>query len=188
MSKTAKNPLSAPQIPEIFTPRLLLRGHRLDDFDAFTQMQADPVVMQHITGKPLGRDDAWQKFSRSVGHWSLRGFGYWVVCDRHTGQFLGEAGFANFERSIDPSLTAYLEAGWVFDRAAHGRGLATEAVTAALGWADAHCPGRQVVCMIDKQNKASIRVAEKCAFEPWVTTTFKGSHVQLYRRPVSPSN
>ncbi|MFK7955250.1 MAG: GNAT family N-acetyltransferase [Lysobacterales bacterium] len=187
MSNTSAPPLSAPQIPEILTPRLRLRGHRLDDFDAFTQMQADPVVMQHITGKPLGRDDAWQKFSRSVGHWSLRGFGYWVICDRHSGQFLGEAGFANFERCIDPSLTAYLEAGWVLDRSAHGRGVATEAVCAALSWADAHCPDRPVVCMIDEANKASVRVAEKCGFEPWVKTDFKGSRVQLYRRSASPT-
>ncbi len=179
---TPPYPLSSPPVPEILTPRLRLRGHLLADFDDFAQMQGDPLVMQHITGVALSRDDAWQKFSRSPGHWSLRGFGYWIICDRHSGSFIGETGFANFERSIEPSLTPFLEAGWVLSRGAHGRGLATEAVSAALQWADTNYPDNPAVCMIDPVNAASVAVADKCGFKPWTKTDYKGTEVQLYRR------
>lgn len=182
----AVHPLSAPPVPELHTERLHLRGYRLEDFEPFAAMQADPVVMQHITGKPLSRDDAWPKFARTPGHWTLRGFGYWAVCDRASGEFLGDAGFSDFERSIEPSLKPYLEAGWAFRRAAHGRGLATEAMKAALDWAQRHFPDRSAACMINSDNVASIRVAEKCGFRYWEQARYKGVAVDLYRtRPAA---
>ncbi|MEM9532956.1 MAG: GNAT family N-acetyltransferase [Pseudomonadota bacterium] len=176
-----QHPLSQPPVPEVRTPRLLLRGHKLEDFDAFAAMQGDPAVMRYITGQPLSRDQAWQKFSRSPGHWHLRGFGYWIACDAETGQFLGELGFSDFERDLEPSLRGCLEAGWLLQRSAHGRGLATEAVSAAITWAGEHFPDRSIVCMISDDNAPSLRVAEKCGFAPWTTSRYHGEVVNLYR-------
>ncbi|MEM1092134.1 MAG: GNAT family N-acetyltransferase [Pseudomonadota bacterium] len=181
MTALPVSPLSTPSVPELRTERLLLRGYRLEDFELFAAMQADPVVMQHITGKPISRDDAWQKFARTPGHWTLRGFGYWAVCDGQTDEFLGDAGFSNFERTIEPSLQPYLEAGWAFRRAAHGRGLATEAMKAAIGWAAQSIPDTEAACMITPENTASIRVAEKCGFAFWCSTSYRETPVDLYR-------
>jgi RimJ/RimL family protein N-acetyltransferase len=58
------------------------------------------------------------------------------VVDRASQRFVGEVGFADFRREINPPLDAP-EAGWVLASWAAGNGLATEAMIAALRWADA---------------------------------------------------
>src|ERR1035438_972988 len=95
---------NAVQVPVLETERLRLRGHRLDDFDASAAMWADPNVTKHIGGHPLTEEEAWTKFLRYVGHWALLGFGYWVVEEKATGNFVGEIGFADYKRDLLPSL------------------------------------------------------------------------------------
>jgi RimJ/RimL family protein N-acetyltransferase len=56
------------------------------------------------------------------------------------------------------------EAGWALVPSAHGKGHATEAVGAAIVWDDANLASARTVCMIDPENAASIRVAQKCGF------------------------
>lgn len=177
------NPLSSPPVPEVLTERLRLRGHQLNDFEHFAAMQGDPEVMRYITGRGLERDECWQKFARHPGHWSMRGFGYWVATDRESGEFLGEAGFADMERVIEPSFRSFLEAGWIMKASAQGRGLATEAMLGALNWAGQQFPDATCVCMIDHANTGSVRVAEKIGFQPWIDAVYKKTPVKVYRRP-----
>src|ERR1035438_8327810 len=119
------------QVPVLHTERLKLRGHRLDDFIAsaamwadpnvtrhiggqpLTEEEADPNVTRHIGGQPLTEEEAWTKFLRYVGHWALLGFGYWVVEEKATGSFVGEIGFADYKRDLEPSLHDKPEIGWV---------------------------------------------------------------------------
>ena len=72
---------------------------------------------------------------RYAGHWWLLGFGYWVLQEKATGAFVGELGFAQWKRELEPAIQVP-EAGWVLATAAHGKGYATEALkTARLGCA-----------------------------------------------------
>ena len=96
--------------------------------------------------------------------WAVVGFGYWAITDRTTGEFLGEGGFADFRRGIT-ELVDVPEAGWAIAPRAWGSGIATEAVTAMLAWADNQLAISEVKCIIDDSNAASLRVAEKCGFE-----------------------
>ncbi|MEO6877491.1 MAG: GNAT family N-acetyltransferase, partial [Gemmatimonadaceae bacterium] len=80
-------------IPEIETERLLLRGYRQSDFEAYAAMMADPDVVQYLSdGKPMNRVDAWRQMAMFAGHWELRGFGVWAVEERSTGAFIGRIG------------------------------------------------------------------------------------------------
>ena len=88
------------QIPVIETKRLRLRGHRLDDFGDVAAMWADANVTKQLRDQPFTREESWTRLLRYVGHWALLGFGYWVVEDKQTGQFLGEVGFADYERDL----------------------------------------------------------------------------------------
>ena len=90
--------------PILETERLKLRGHRLDDFVHCAAMWADPIVTKHIGGRPFTEEESWTRLLRYVGHWALLGFGYWVVEEKITGSFIGEAGFADYKRDIDPPL------------------------------------------------------------------------------------
>jgi RimJ/RimL family protein N-acetyltransferase len=91
-------------------------------------MWADPQVTRYIGGKPLTEEECWSRLLRYVGHWAWMGFGYWVAEEKETGNFVGEIGFADHKRDLEPSLKGVPEIGWVFASHVHGRGYATEAV------------------------------------------------------------
>lgn len=92
-------------VPVLETERLKLRGHRMDDFPACAAMWADPVVTRHF-GHSFSEEESWTRFLRYFGHWSVLGFGSWLVEERATGNFVGEVGFANYRRAIEPPLDA----------------------------------------------------------------------------------
>jgi len=169
-------------VPTLETPRLRLRGHRLDDFSQSAAMWADPVVVRYIRPAPFTEEESWARMLRHVGHWALLGYGYWVVEDKLTGELLGEAGFADFHRNTQPpALINMPEAGWVFRANAHGRGYATETVAALVAWADSHFSA-PTACVIDQKNLASIRVAEKNGYRPKQLITYRGEEVMMYTR------
>lgn len=169
-------------IPVLETERLRLRGHRTEDLEACLTMWADPVVTRHIGGKPFSREETWSKILRYAGHWSLLGFGYWVVEDKAGGGFLGEAGFADFKREIQPSIEGMPEIGWALVPSAHGKGLATEAVRGLCTWADQHFGSAPTVCLIDPENIASAWVAKKCGYQELQRALYKDHPTVLYRR------
>lgn len=174
--------VSTAEIPILETPRLKLRAHRLDDFKHSAAMWADPVVAQYTSGKPLTEEESWTKFLRYAGHWVLLGFGYWAVEEKATGNFVGEIGFADYKRDVQPSLQGMPEIGWVLASAAHGKGYATEAVRAGVAWGDAHFHGAQTACIISPENHASIRVAVKCGYRDLQAATYRGKPTILYIR------
>jgi RimJ/RimL family protein N-acetyltransferase len=169
-------------VPRIETERLILRGHRLEDFSILAALWADPQVTRFIGGRPQTRDESWARLMRYVGHWQLLGYGYWVVEAKIDGRQAGEIGFADFKRDITPSLDGMPESGWVLAPWAHGRGYATEAMKAALSWGDRLLGGKTTTCIISPENVASIRVAEKCGYREFCRTDFKGSPTIQFRR------
>lgn len=169
-------------IPVLETERLILRGHTRDDFDESLRLWADPDVTRFITGKPSTREEVWSRLLRYVGHWAVLGFGYWAVEEKASGRFMGEVGFADFRREIEPSLEGMPEAGWVIASHAHGKGYATEAVRAAMAWGDQHFAAARTACIIAPENVPSIRVAEKCGYRELHRTAYKGSPTVMFVR------
>ncbi|HEY7388756.1 MAG TPA: GNAT family N-acetyltransferase [Bryobacteraceae bacterium] len=168
--------------PEIETERLLLRAHSVDDFPHSAAMWADPVVTRHIGGRTFSTEESWARVLRYIGHWEALGFGYWVVEEKTTGHFVGEAGFGEFKREIEPRIDGLPEMGWAFVSRVHGQGYATEAVRAVAAWGDRHLNAPRTVCLIHPENQASLRVAEKCGFEEYRRTEYKGQPTILLAR------
>jgi RimJ/RimL family protein N-acetyltransferase len=169
-------------IERIETHRLILRGHTLEDFEALHAMWTEPDVYRYITGRPSTREESWSRLLRYIGHWTLLGYGYWVVEERATAAFVGEMGFADFHRDMDPPLEGRPELGWILKKSAHGKGYATEALTAIAAWGDAHFGEKETACMIAPENTASIRVAEKIGFVEKLQTTYKGEPTLIFYR------
>lgn len=174
--------LSAPVIPSLETERLLLRGHRPEDLEPGFQLWSSPEVTQYIGGKPFTREEVWARLLRYVGHWAVLGFGYWVVQEKQTGRFVGEVGLADFKRDLQPSLDGAPEMGWALLPSAQGKGLATEAVQGILAWSEANLPCKRTVCLIDPSNAASLRVAQKCGYQVYAQTTYKGGPTLVLER------
>jgi RimJ/RimL family protein N-acetyltransferase len=145
-------------------------------------MWSDPDVTRYTVGKPQSEEDSWSRFLRYVGHWSVQGFGYWLIEDKTTAGFIGEIGFADYRRDITPSLKGMPESGWVLARHAHGKGYATEAAQAAIAWGDRHFGSAQTACLIDPDNTASIRVAAKCGYAEWRRATYRNRLTILFIR------
>lgn len=175
-------PTSSLNIPVLETERLILRAHRADDFADCLALWSDPHVTRFIGGRPSTQEEVWSRLLRYVGHWSLLGFGYWAIEDKATGRFIGETGFADFKRQIEPSLDGMPEAGWALSPSAHGKGYATEAVREILQWSDAHFGPIHTACIIAPENEASIRVAEKCGYREFQRTAYKDSPTIMYVR------
>lgn len=170
-------------IPVIETPRLRLRAHRVDDFGACAAMWADPRVTRFIGGTPAAPHEAWARMLKYAGLWSLLGFGYWALEERATGRYVGELGFAEFMRELEPSIQGTPELGWALVSSAHGRGYATEAVRAAVGWGEQRFgPGARSVCIISPENAASIRVATKVGYGEPMPAHFAGEPILVYTR------
>src|SRR4051812_39813343 len=106
--------------PIIESARLRLRGHALADFAATAAMWAHPEVTRFIGNKPSTESQSWSRFLTYIGHWTLNGFGYWLVEEKIGGAFVGEVGFADFKREIEPPITGLPEAGWVLSPAMQG--------------------------------------------------------------------
>jgi RimJ/RimL family protein N-acetyltransferase len=168
--------------PTLDTARLTLRGHRVEDFNDCALMWADPRVTQHIGGRPFSAEEVWTKVLRYIGHWALMGFGYWVIREKSTDRYVGEVGFADFKREIEPSFDGAPEIGWALAPWAHGQGFATEAVKAAVEWGANNLRSTRTVCLIDPENAASIRVAEKCGYRNFGRTEYKGQPTLLFER------
>ena len=146
-------------------------------------MWSDPAVVRYISGgRPSIREEAWDRVLRYPGLWHFLGFGYWVVEDKSTGAFIGEVGFADYRREMEPSLEGRPEIGWVLRKSAHGQGFATEAARRIIVWADAFLEARKTVCIFDPQHAASIRVAKKIGYIECNMTSYKGRPVLVMER------
>jgi len=173
-------------IPRLTTQRLVLRGPDVTDLPDSLTMWSDPHVTRFISAPPATEQNAWARLLRYAGHWALLGIGYWTVTDRRTGDYLGEVGIALHKRDLTHELRDTPEVGWALTPAAHGRGYATEAVTACLAWADTHARITRTTCLIHPANAASIHVAQKCGFSSVTTVEYHGEPQVLFARDASP--
>jgi RimJ/RimL family protein N-acetyltransferase len=168
--------------PTIETPRLKMRAHTFADFSDSFAMWSDPDVTRFIGGKPSTEEESWHRFQRYPGHWALMGFGFWLVEEKVMGRFVGEIGFLEGKREMNPGFDGAHEMGWGLMPHSHGNGYASEAVAAALAWHDGHFGRVRTGCMIAPGNTPSIRVAARAAFTQFAQTVYKGGPALLFER------
>lgn len=166
--------------PVLRTARLTLAPHARADLDEAAAMWADPAVYAMIGGRPRSREEVWLRLLRSVGQWQLFGYGGWIVRETDSGRFVGDVGLLEAERAIDPPLTRP-EVGWAVAPAFHGRGMAGEAIGAALAWADGQGIGA-TCCIIHPDNGASIRLAERVGYVPARAATYHDAPTLVFER------
>ena len=168
--------------PTLETDRTVLRPHRLEDFDAYAAMWADPAVVRFIGGRAFTVEQCWQRLLRHCGMWSMIGYGFWAIEDKDGGQFIGEAGFHDLKRLIEPSIAGVPEAGWALVPDRQGRGLATEVMSRIMAWGDAAFGTARTVCIIDPDNAGSLKVAAKLGYRSCARTSYHGQPTLLLER------
>jgi RimJ/RimL family protein N-acetyltransferase len=171
------------EAPVLTTARLTLRPFRAGDLDAHAAALADPEVVRHLGGTLMSREDSWRRMLTGPGMWAWFGFGYWAVERCEDGAWLGQVGFGDFKRDMQPSIEGLPEMGWIFAPAAQGQGYCSEAVAAGLAWADRTLSAPEIVAIIDPDNAPSIRVAEKAGFADRSEALYRDETILLFRRP-----
>lgn len=168
--------------PDVLTERLRLRAHTAADFEACIPMWNDPIVTRFIGGRAYTPEEVWQRVQRYAGSWVLVGHGFWVIEEKATGKLVGEIGIMDAKRDIDPPFGEDRELGWALLPEAHGKGYASEALEAVLGWEMAIFNAACVVAMIDPDNAPSIRLAERFGFRERVRTTYRDVPTVIFER------
>jgi len=125
------------------------------DFEEYAAIHSDPEVTRFTTRTHMDRIDTWRHLAMIVGHWQLRGFGMWGVFESDSGRLVGRVGF------YEPADWPDFELGWTMGRASWGKGYAPEAARACVEYAFDVMGRDHLISLIDPENVASIRVAEK---------------------------
>ncbi len=168
-------------IPTLETGRFRLRAAERRDFAAHAAMWADERVTRYISGPARDRATSWRAFLAIPGLWALMGYGYWVFAERETDAYIGAGGLSYFERGI-PALEGVPEAGWAIAPDWWEKGVATEVMGAALGWAD-RTLRTEIRCIINPGHGASERVAAKLGFAAIGHHAMEPDPVNIYARP-----
>ena len=136
------------------TQRLKLRQLSETDFVYFHEVYSDEETSRFIGGiKSL--EDSWRIMASYLGHWQLKGYGYYAVEEKSTGSFIGCAGLWK-----SPSWPE-LELGYWFRKEKQGHGYATEATLRVKQIAFENIGADTLVSYIDPDNIASKRLAER---------------------------
>lgn len=138
-------------------------------------MMADAETARFVGGVQ-SREDAWRHMALGLGHWTLRGYGWWAVTDRETGAFVGRCGLWFPEGWPEPEL------GWTFARATWGNGYATEAARAAIDWGRSELGLRRITSLIVPDNARSIALAERLGMALERQVEVRGISAGLYAR------
>jgi RimJ/RimL family protein N-acetyltransferase len=169
-------------VPRIETPRLVLRAFEARDFEPYAENLLDPKVTRFFTGPPPNRRLAYQSFTSALGQWALTGTGWWMLELRGSGIPLGSVGAFYRESALGRLDASDLELGWNVFRAHWRNGYATEAARAALDWALLTRKPPRVIAYIDKENVASVRVAEAIGLRFTEDAMFYGEPIGLWSK------
>jgi RimJ/RimL family protein N-acetyltransferase len=144
----------------IETERLILRRPDPDrDFDAWAEAMADPDTVRYLGTEPMNRAQAWRSLALALGHWAIRGFGFFSLEHKESGAWIGRVG------PWHPEGWVGREVGWTIHPAHLNRGYATEAGQASIDYAFATLGWAQVIHVIMEGNEASMAVARKLGSE-----------------------
>jgi RimJ/RimL family protein N-acetyltransferase len=146
----------------ISTQRLLLRTFSLTDVPVLFALSREPGMQRFIPDQ-VYRDErhaeevvrALMAFTAQAPDPRVRPY-VLAVDDKETGSLIGHVGLSAARGSV--------EVGYAIAERLHGRGLATEAVSAASAWALGDLALSEVLGIVEADNIASCRVLEKAGF------------------------
>jgi RimJ/RimL family protein N-acetyltransferase len=162
--------------PVIVTERLCLREWRDTDVEAFTRMNADPVVMEFFP-ETYSAERTRRFVDLIRTRWSELGYSLWAVERRDTGDFIGYIGLwpARFPAHFTPAV----EVGWRLAADHWGHGYATEGARAALDYGFETLGLDEIVSFTAAINRRSVQVMERIGMRRDLGGDFEHPNVPL---------
>lgn len=161
--------------PILETERVRLRKFTQADLDELAAMMSDKDQMW-LYPRPRTRDETKMWIDRTIEHYRSHGYGFWLMESAEDGEFLGYSGIR--PRVIEG--TEEVEMGWHTTKQRWNQGLTTHAAAACRDFAFTQLKIRRLVAIIDTDNPASMRVAQKIGMQLEKETIVDGSHCLLY--------
>jgi len=154
------------------TFRPLLDGDQKDLMKIFS----DPICMHFYKGcKTLQEADEWVKKARDFYKRMKIGFFYCAL--QKTNEFVGICGLLQ-QKDVDGRDE--IELGYLFVPEYWRKGLATEAAKTCMDYGFHTLGFKRIISLIDPENIASIRVAEKNGLHKEKTITYKERKASVY--------
>lgn len=140
------------------TDRLVLRRLVLDDLEDLFALYRDPEIRRYFPEGVLTLEETREELEWHMhGHPRYPELGLWATIYKPTGKFIGRCGLLPWE--IDGRLE--VEIAYLLDKSLWGQGLATEAAHGIMRYGFEVLNLTRLICLIDPQNTASQRVAER---------------------------
>jgi [ribosomal protein S5]-alanine N-acetyltransferase len=144
------------------TPRLRLRTWHAADIEPFSQINADPQVMQYFPA-PLQATETLAMLERIQQHFEEYGFGLYAAEYIPDNQLIGFIGFSHprFEAAFTPCV----EIGWRLDSKYWRMGLAYEGAKACLEYGFSQLGFTEVYSFTALSNQASENLMKKLGLQ-----------------------
>ena len=147
----------------IETARLVMRPWREADRADFARLMNTPAMMAHMGGvQSASAVDA--LFDKRMTDQARDGLCYWATEWRETGELLGSCGLRVARNYADTPVYGAVEAGWRVVEAWWRRGVAREAMQAALAWGWSNRDMPFVLTWTIAANHASLAVMRTLGF------------------------
>jgi len=140
------------------TPRLILRRQLPSDLDDLWALYCDPEITKYIPDAPRTREEAREELEWHMnGHPRNPDLGLWATIHKESEKFIGRCGLLPWEIGGQSEV----EVAYTIERNYWRQGLATEAAQAILNYGFEKLNLLRLVSLIEPENIASQRVAEK---------------------------
>ena len=146
------------------TKRLLLRTLTLDDLDNLFALYREPNVRRYFPEGTLTYEETREELEWILDvYYRKYGYGLWATIYKPTGAFIGRCGLLPW--TIDNRQE--VEVAYLLAEKVWRQGLGTEVAQAIVTYGFEQLHFTRLICIMDKANIASSRVAEKMgmAFE-----------------------
>lgn len=162
--------------PTLETARLIMRMPIESDF--LEELDFWQSERARFLGGRKSRGEVWRLFAMLIGHWQIRGYGFFCVLDKKTREYLGRVGH------WFPEGWPEREIGWTLMEKAEGKGIAKEAAMAAREYAYRTLGWETAISLIDPENNRSIALAKRLGaqYEREFSHADKGL-MGIYRHP-----
>ncbi len=169
------------------TERLLLRPFVREDLGALTVLHAEESFWWYPLRRGMTPPETRVFLSRVIDDGrSTDRPAFHAVVERASGALVGWAGLS--VPDFLPEVLPAIEVGWRLGADHRGRGYATEAATAALGWGFDHLGLAEVVSIFEPENTSSGRVMDRLGFGAGFTTVHPARGLPLVVRTLTASD
>ncbi|RPI21572.1 MAG: N-acetyltransferase [Chloroflexota bacterium] len=139
------------------TKRLILRHLEPGDLDSLYKLYSDPEVRRYFPEGTLTYAETQEELEWFLnGHPKHPELGLWATIHKETNQLIGRCGLLPW--TIDGRFE--VEVAYLLGKEYWGQGLGTEAARAIRDYGFEKLGLARLICLIDRENLASIKVAE----------------------------